>query len=112
LVGAPNIPRNLEALDTNGRIAVIGVSAGAKCEIDLRMMMAKRARIYSSTLRARQLEEKAFTARALERSVLPLLESGAVKVPVAKTYPLEEAAAAYERFQAGGKLGKIVLEIG
>jgi NADPH:quinone reductase-like Zn-dependent oxidoreductase len=112
LVGAPNIARNIEALDTNGRIAVIGLGAGATCEIDFRLMMVKRARLFASMLRARQVEEKALTARAMERSVLPLLESGAMRVPVAETFALDEAPAAYERFQAGGKLGKIVLEMG
>ncbi len=43
--------------------------------------------------------------------MLPLFESGALRVPVAETFPLERAAAAYERFAAGGKLGKIVLTI-
>ena len=71
--------------------------------------MGKRARIFGSTLRARPLEEKALLARRLEREVLPLFEAGALRVPVAATFPLEEAAAAYERFEAGGKLGKIVL---
>ena len=51
-------------------------------------------------------------ARALERSVLPLLESGQITVPVAATYPLEQATEAYDRFAAGGKLGKIVLVMG
>jgi NADPH:quinone reductase-like Zn-dependent oxidoreductase len=45
----------------------------------------------------------------MERSVLPLLAAGEVKVPVAETYPLDRAPAAYEHFQAGGKLGKIIL---
>jgi len=48
----------------------------------------------------------------MERSVLPLLASGAVGVPIAATYPLEEAPAAYDRFAEGGKFGKIVLETG
>jgi NADPH2:quinone reductase len=111
LVGAPNLTSNLQALATGGRIAVIGVSAGAKGEIDLRALMGKRARIHGSTLRARPLEEKAMTARAFERSVLPLLASGAVRVPIAETFPLERAVEAYERFAAGGKIGKIVLEM-
>jgi NADPH:quinone reductase-like Zn-dependent oxidoreductase len=55
------------------------------------------------------LEEKAMTARAMERSVLPLLESQAITVPIADTYPLERAVDAYDRFTAGGKFGKIVL---
>ncbi|HUA72089.1 MAG TPA: zinc-binding dehydrogenase, partial [Solirubrobacteraceae bacterium] len=62
--------------------------------------------------RPRPLEEKAMTARAMERSVLPLLASGAARVLVAATYPLEEARAAYDRFAEGGKLGKIVLTMG
>jgi NADPH:quinone reductase len=109
LVGAVNLMDNLKSLATGGRIAVIGTGAGASGEINLGLVMMKRARIHGSTLRARPLELKALTARALERSVLPLLASGEVTVPVAKTYPLAEAATAYEHFKAGGKLGKIVL---
>ena len=109
LVGAPNLGANLLALGTGGRITVIGVSAGASGELNLLALMGKRARIHGSTLRARPLEEKALTARRLEHEVLPLFESGALHVPVAETFPLSEAAAAYERFAAGGKFGKIVL---
>jgi putative PIG3 family NAD(P)H quinone oxidoreductase len=111
LVGAPNLAENLQALATGGRIVVIGVAAGTKGELNLLALMGKRARIYGSTLRARPLEEKAISARGIEREVLPLFESGALRVPVAETFPLEQAAAAYERFAAGGKLGKIVLTI-
>jgi len=109
LVGAPNFAENMQALATRGRIVIIGVSAGAKAELNLLALMGKRARIHGSTLRARSLEEKAIASRLLEREVLPLLESGVVRVPVAETYPLQEAAMAYDRFAAGGKLGKIVL---
>ena len=109
LVGAINLAENLEALAPKGRICIIGVSAGAKTDINLLALMGKRARIHGSTLRARPLEEKAAAARLVERSVLPGFASGNLSVPVAATFPLEEAAAAYERFEAGSKLGKIVL---
>ncbi len=109
LVGAPNLPGNLAALATHGRIAVIGIGGGAKGELDLRLLMHTRGRVHASTLRARPLEEKAMTARAMERSVLPLFDAGALSVPIAATYPLERAYDAYERFESGGKLGKIVL---
>jgi NADPH:quinone reductase len=111
LVGGPNLPDDLAALNIQGRITVIGIGAGAKTELDLRMMMGKRARIHSSTLRPRPLEEKALTARAVERSVLPFLASGAIKVPIAEVFPLERASEAYDRFAGGGKLGKVVLEM-
>jgi NADPH2:quinone reductase len=109
LVGAPNLDANLDALAIGGRIVVIGISAGAKGELNLAKLMMKRGAIRASTLRARPLEEKAATARALERHVLPLVEAGALRVPVAETFPLDDAPAAYERFAAGGKLGKLVL---
>ena len=111
LVGGPNLSDDLKALNLHGRIVVIGIGAGAKAEIDLRVMMGKRARIHSSTLRPRPLEEKAQTARAMERSVLPFFHSGAIQVPIAEVYPLERATDAYERFSGGGKLGKVILEM-
>jgi putative PIG3 family NAD(P)H quinone oxidoreductase len=111
LVGAPNLPGNVNALATTGRIAVIGIGAGAKAEVHLGALMMKRGRIMSSTLRPRTLEEKAACARLVEHHVLPLVDTGAITVPVAATFPLEEVAAAYERFAEGGKLGKVVIEI-
>ena len=109
LVGAPNIAGDLDALALNGRITVIGVGAGVKAELNLLALMGKRGRIHGSTLRARPLEEKALVSRGVERHVLPLFESGALRVLIAETFPLERVADAYERFAAGGKLGKIVL---
>jgi len=111
LVGAPNLADDLQALGVGGRICVIGVSAGVKAELNLLALMGKRARIHGSTLRARPLEEKALAARLLEREVLPLFEAGQLKVPVAETFALDDAAAAYDRFAAGGKFGKIVLTL-
>jgi NADPH:quinone reductase-like Zn-dependent oxidoreductase len=112
LVGAPNMPANLDALAIGGRIAVIGVGAGAAAELDLLALMGKRARIHGSTLRARPLEEKALAARRVEAEVLPHLAAGRVRVPIAATFPLSDAQSAYDRFAAGGKLGKIVLVAG
>ncbi|HEV2058438.1 MAG TPA: zinc-binding dehydrogenase [Solirubrobacteraceae bacterium] len=110
LVGAPNLAANVKALNDGGRIVVIGIAAGAKAELNLAALMAKRGRIMASTLRARPLEQKAATARALEREVLPGFERGTLQVPVAETFALAAVAAAYERFAAGGKVGKVILE--
>jgi len=109
LVGAPNLPDDLRALATGGRIVVIGVGGGAAAELDLLTLMARRGRIQASTLRPRPLEQKADAARRVEAHVLPLLAAGRITVPVAARVPMVEAEAAYERFAAGGKLGKIVL---
>jgi NADPH2:quinone reductase len=111
LVGGPNMPENLSALAPGGRIVVIGVGAGAKAQINLLALMGARGRIHGSTLRARPLEEKALASRRVERELLPAFAEGRLRVPVHATFPLEQAASAYECFAAGGKLGKIVLEL-
>ena len=112
LVGAPNLAENVKSLNTMGRVVIIGIGAGAKAELNLGALMGSRGRISASTLRARPLEEKAAAMRRVEKNVLPLIESGVVRVPVHSTYPLERAAEAYDAFAAGGKLGKIVIELG
>ena len=109
LVGAPNFPGNIDALANGGRISIIGLGAGGTVELNLHGLMQKRGRIHGSTLRPRSLEDKAAAARAVEQHVLPLLAAGTVRVPVAETFPMADAQAAYERFAAGGKLGKLVL---
>jgi NADPH:quinone reductase-like Zn-dependent oxidoreductase len=72
-------------------------------------LMGSRASICGSTLRARPLEEKAAAARALEKNVLGGFDDGTFAVPIYQTFSLDQAAAAYESFAAGRKLGKIVL---
>ena len=109
LVGASNMPADLAALATGGRIAVIGVGGGAKAEVSLLALMGARGRIHGSTLRPRPLEEKALAARAVERHVLPLLAWGDLTVPIAATFPFADVADAYARFRQGSKFGKIVL---
>jgi putative PIG3 family NAD(P)H quinone oxidoreductase len=109
LVGAINMAPNLAALNRLGRIVVIGVGAGARVEVDLFAVMSKRAVITGSTLRSRPLEDKALVTQRAEAHTVPLLADGAVRVLIEETYPLKDAAAAYERFAQGGKLGKIVL---
>jgi putative PIG3 family NAD(P)H quinone oxidoreductase len=109
LVGGPNLATDLRALAVGGRIVVIGVGAGAKAEVNLMALMSVRGRIHGSTLRARPLEDKALAARRVEREVLPLVAAGRLEVPVEATLPFDQPDAAYDRFGAGGKLGKLVL---
>jgi NADPH:quinone reductase len=110
LIGGTNLPADIAALAIGGRITIIGVTAGgATAEVNLLGLMAARGRIHGSTLRSRPLEDKARAAQAVQRHVIPLLAAGRVRVPVEATYPMRDAAAAYDHFAAGGKLGKIVL---
>ena len=109
LVGGDNLATNLELLAPRGRIAVIGLGAGAVATLNFGLLMGKRGRIHGSMLRFRTREEKADVIRRLRDEVLPLLADGRIRVPVEETFPLDQAQDAYERFAAGGKFGKIVI---
>jgi NADPH:quinone reductase-like Zn-dependent oxidoreductase len=109
LVGAASLPAALAALALRARIVVIGIGGGARVEIDLLQLMGKRARLSASQLRARPSGEKAVLVATLGEKVVPGLAAGRLRVPVLATFPLAEAKAAYDRFTAGGKTGKIVL---
>jgi NADPH:quinone reductase-like Zn-dependent oxidoreductase len=109
LVGAASLPSALEALATRGRVVVIGVGSGAVVEVDFMALMGRRARISASSLRARPGGEKAVLIATLGAQVVPAFADRRLRVPLAATFALRDAAAAYARFSTGGKLGKIVL---
>ncbi len=109
LVGGDGVGAALARLSTRGRISVIGLGAGRSTQLDLSLLMGKRARIFGSTLRARPAAEKEMVMAGVQRHVVPLLGAGRLRVPVAATYPLHQAEDAYRRLSAGGKLGKIIL---
>jgi NADPH:quinone reductase len=112
LVGAPNMETNLAALATGGRISVTGEGGGAVAQLNLHVLMARRGRIHSATLRARPLEAKADAAQRVEAQVVPLLAAGRLQVPITARFPLDEVNEAYDRFATPGKLGKIVVLTG
>jgi NADPH:quinone reductase-like Zn-dependent oxidoreductase len=109
LVGQASLTEVLPRMAQWSRIVVIGVGSGGRMEIDLMQLMMQRVRIGGSTLRSRSRQEKADVAARLNAHVVPLLAAGRLRVPVADTFPMAQAEAAYERFAAGGKLGKVVL---
>ncbi|HUE05794.1 MAG TPA: zinc-binding dehydrogenase [Acidimicrobiales bacterium] len=109
LVGQASLTAVLPHMAPWSRVVVIGTGSGGRMEIELMQLMMQRIRIGGSTLRSRSRQEKADVVAAVRTHVMPLLVSGRLRVPVADTYPLAEANTAYERFAAGGKLGKVVL---
>jgi putative PIG3 family NAD(P)H quinone oxidoreductase len=109
LVGAPHFPDNLRALAMLGRIVIVGVGAGADVSLVLRQLMARRASMRGTMLRARPLEQKALAVRAFERELLPHLASGRLRPVIDTVVPYEQAPEAFERLAASGKRGKVLL---
>jgi NADPH:quinone reductase-like Zn-dependent oxidoreductase len=109
LVGAPHFPDNLRAVAVLGRIVIVGLGAGADVSLVLRQLMARRASMRGTVLRARPLEQKALAVRAFEREVLPHLASGRVRPVIDTVIEYERAPEAFERLAASGKRGKVLL---
>jgi putative PIG3 family NAD(P)H quinone oxidoreductase len=111
-MGAAYLGRNVDALATNGRLAIIGMQGGTKGELDVSALMRKRAAVIAATLRARPVEEKTAICRAVEEHVWPLVESGQVRPMVGAEIALEDVATAHALMDAGEHTGKILLRVG
>jgi putative PIG3 family NAD(P)H quinone oxidoreductase len=112
MVGGDYFSRNLDVLAEEGRLVEIATLTGAKAELNIQTIMQRRLTITGSTLRARPVDEKGRIATAVRANLWPLLESGAVRPIVFKTFPLGEAAAAHALMESSHHIGKIVLTIG
>jgi len=110
-IAAAYLERNIRALAACGRMVVIGLLGGLRAELDLGLLLAKRASIRGTVLRARSLEEKAAATRAFEKAVLPHIASGRVRAVIDSVYPLERAADAHRYMESNANFGKIVLEL-
>jgi putative PIG3 family NAD(P)H quinone oxidoreductase len=111
LIGAKYLARNVEVLAPNGRLVVIGLQGGTKAELDLGLLLRKRAAVLATALRARPAEEKAAIVASVEENVWPLLESGAVRPVVDRVLPMAEAAEAHRVLESGEAFGKVVLTV-
>jgi putative PIG3 family NAD(P)H quinone oxidoreductase len=111
-IGAPYLPRDLEALATDGRIVIIGSMGGQRtAEIDVAQLLMKRARVIGSTLRARAVEEKAAIVSAFLERFGADLAAGRIRPVVHTVLPLERAEEAHRMMEASDHFGKIVLRV-
>lgn len=108
-MGAKYLGRNIDALATGGRLVVIGMQGGTKAELNLGKLLAKRASIAATTLRARPVEEKGEIVAAVREHLWPLVEQGTVRPVIGQAIPLARAADAHSALEEGGIFGKILL---
>jgi putative PIG3 family NAD(P)H quinone oxidoreductase len=108
-MGAKYLDRNVKALAVNGRLAIIGMQGGVKGELNIGALLAKRAAITATSLRARPLAEKAAIVAAVREHVWPLLDAGHVRPVVDREVPLREAATAHRLVEESGHIGKVLL---
>ena len=108
-IGAPSLPGDMRVLATGGRVVLIATMGGARAEVDLAMVMHKRARLLGSTLRARSRAEKGAIVARFRREILPAFTSGGLRVPVDSVFPVHRAADAFQRMRENRNVGKILI---
>jgi putative PIG3 family NAD(P)H quinone oxidoreductase len=108
-MGAKYLSRNVDALAPNGRLVVIGLQGGTKAELDLGLLLRKRAAVIATSLRARPAVEMAAIVAAVREHVWPLVEAGAVRPVVHERLPLERAGDAHRVLEESGHVGKVLL---
>ena len=111
MVGGDYLPRNLASLADEGRHVSIAFQRGAKGEVLLPDVMRRRLTLTGSTLRPRSVEFKTMVADEITRTVWPYVEGGRLKPVIDSIFPLDRAAEAHARMEAGEHVGKIVLEV-
>ncbi len=111
MVGGDYVAKDMEALNTGGRIVMIATQAGSKVEVNLLAVMQKRLVLTGSTLRPRDADEKARLAAAVEKIVWPWIEAGKLVPIVDATFPLAEAAQAHAYLESGAHVGKVMLVV-
>ncbi len=109
MVGGEYLQRNIESLARDGRLVLIGQLGGPTARINTVPILQRRLTIVGSTLRARSVAEKGAIAKAVHEHLWPLLESGAVRVILHRTFPLRDAAEAHRMMEASSHIGKLVL---
>ena len=111
VIGGDYLPCNISCLRTNGRIIQVGVMAGAAVPFNPAALMAKRAALIGTTLRARPIEEKIAVTRQFAAEMLPHAATGALAPVIDSRFALADAPAAHERMEANLNAGKIVLDV-
>jgi putative PIG3 family NAD(P)H quinone oxidoreductase len=105
------IDRDIRALARDGRIMVIGAQSGAPTSIAIGQLMARRGRIWGTTLRARDADDKARIVDAVRADVWPAVADGSVRPIVDRVFPLAEAAAAHAHVASSQHVGKVLLAV-
>ncbi|MEE3752132.1 NAD(P)H-quinone oxidoreductase [Mycobacterium intracellulare] len=114
IMGAAYLDRNIDALASDGRLVIIGMQGGIKAELNIGKLLAKRARVIGTTLRARPVtgpNSKSEIVQAVTASVWPMLADGRVRPIIGARLPIQQAGDAHQQLVAGKVTGKIVLTV-
>jgi putative PIG3 family NAD(P)H quinone oxidoreductase len=115
IIGAKYLDRNIDALAKDGRLVIIGMQGGINGELNIAKLLAKRAGVIATALRARPVEGPSGKAAIVEEVVThvwPMIADGKVRPVIGAVLPIEQAAEAHRLLNASEVTGKVVLRVG
>ncbi len=112
MVAGSYVAKEIECLSEDGRLVIIAVQGGVKCEINAGLVLRRRLTVTGSTLRPRPIVFKEAIAKACLTHVWPLIESGKIKPVIFKIFDAKDASKAHALMESNQHVGKIVLTWG
>lgn len=109
MVGASAFAGHMACLALKGRLVQIGRMGGLKTEVDLDLLSKKRIRLIGVTFRTRNVEEFGALVDAMARDLMPAIKSRRLRVPVDRSFALDQAKAAQDYMRSNALFGKVVL---
>ena len=111
IIGAAYLDQNLRAVSSDGRLIIIGLQGGAKAEINLGALLAKRIAVIGTSLRSRPLDDKQLILEQVKAVVWPLITAGMIDPSVDRVFPIDEVAVAHDYLESGSARGKVLLSV-
>jgi NADPH2:quinone reductase len=111
MVTGTYLQREIDCLADDGRIVIIAIMGGSKSEVNTGQILRRRLTITGSTLRPRPVAFKRAIAKQLFEKVWPIMNQGALKPVIYKTYSLDQASEAQRLMESSEHVGKIVLTV-
>jgi len=108
-VSAPVANGNMKAAAVLGRIVNVGRLGGAKGEFDFDLHALKRISYIGVTFRTRSIEEVREINRKMRADLWDAVTAGSLRIPIDRSYPLNEVTSALARMRANQHFGKILL---
>ncbi len=102
---------NMRAAKVLGRIVNVGRMGGFKGEFDFDLHALRRIDYIGVTFRTRSVEEVREINRLMRQDLWPAVEAGKLALPIDRTFPLDQAAAALAHMKSNAHLGKIILTV-
>lgn len=111
VIGGDEVERNLTVIRPQGHIVQVGLMGGAKANVNVGLLLAKRLSWTGTVLRARPPEQKVSISRRFADEIVPLFSTGALRPVIDRRFRLDDIADAHRVMEADANIGKLLIDL-